>query len=590
MDLKWSLKELYPSFDSKEFKCDMKKLKDLISSINSEADKDMKCKDKKAVLEKYIKNMIKVTELATNLGSFCGLTFSTDTKNTEALKNNEVIEKSLAELAESNAKYEKYIGAIDNLNDIIKESTLLKEHEFILNETKEKSKHVLSDKEEAIIAKMKTTGSSAWTTLQDNLVSKLMVDIELDGKKKSMPLTEVRNLAYSKDAKVRKTAYYAELESYKKIEDSIAAALNGIKGEVITTSSLRGYESPLQEALIKSRMDMDELEAMLCAMKEYMPHFRAYLKRKAEMLGHKNGLPFYDLFAPVGKVNMTYSYEEAKAFVEENFRTFSDKLGDFARRAFDENWIDVLPREGKVGGAFCAGIHTIGQSRVMINFGGNFNDVVTMSHELGHGYHNSCVAQESILNSDYPMPIAETASTFCETIVKKAAIKKALKEEALVILESDLQDCTQVITDIYSRFLFEKKLFEEREKSPLSADELNEIMINAQKEAYGDGLDPDILHPYMWICKSHYYSADYNFYNFPYAFGLLFAKGLYAEYLKRGKSFVREYDELLSVTGKKSAADVTKIMNIDIHDVNFWRSSLEIVKQDIDEFIRLSLD
>lgn len=590
MDLKWSLKELYPSFDSKEFKCDIKKLKDLISSINSEADKDMKCKDKKAVLEKYIKNMIKVAELATNLGSFCGLTYSTDTKNTEALKNNEIIEKSLAELAESNAKYEKYIGAIDNLDDVIKESALLKEHEFILNETKEESKHVLSDKEEAVIAKMKTTGSSAWTTLQDNLVSKLMVDIEIDGKKKSMPLTEVRNLAYSKDAKVRKTAYYAELESYKKIEDPIAAALNGIKGEVITTSSLRGYKSPLDETLIKSRMDMDELETMLQAMKEYMPYFRSYLKRKAEMLGHKNGLPFYDLFAPVGKVNKTYSYEEAKAFVEENFRTFSDKLGDFARRAFDENWIDVYPREGKVGGAFCAGIHTIGQSRVMMNFGGNFNDVVTMAHELGHGYHNSCLKGESILNSDYPMPIAETASTFCETIVKKAAIKKASKAEALAILESDLQDSNQVITDIYSRFLFEKKLFEERGKSPLSADELNKIMIDAQKEAYGDGLDPDILHPYMWICKSHYYSADYNFYNFPYAFGLLFAKGLYAEYLKRGKSFVKEYDELLSVTGKKSAADVTKIMGIDIHDVNFWRNSLEIVKHEIDEFIKLSLD
>lgn len=590
MDLKWSLKELYPSFDSKEFKCDIKKLKDLISSINSETDKDMKCKDKKAVLEKYIKNMIKVAELATNLGCFCGLTYSTDTKNTEALKNNEIIEKSLAELAESNAKYEKYIGAIDNLDDVIKGSSLLKEHEFILNETKEKSKHVLSDKEEAVIAKMKTTGSSAWTTLQDNLVSKLMVDIELDGKKKSMPLTEVRNLAYSKDAKVRKTAYYAELESYKKIEDPIAAALNGIKGEVITTSSLRGYESPLDETLAKSRMDRAELDSMLSAMKEYMPCFRSYLKRKAEMLGHKNGLPFYDLFAPVGKVNKTYSYEEAKSFVEENFRTFSDKLGDFAKRAFDENWIDVMPREGKVGGAFCAGIHTIGQSRVMMNFGGNFNDVVTMAHELGHGYHNSCLKEESILNSDYPMPIAETASTFCETIVKKAAIKKASREEALVILESDLQDSNQVITDIYSRFLFEKKLFEEREKSLLSADELNKIMIDAQKEAYGDGLDPDILHPYMWICKSHYYSADYNFYNFPYAFGLLFAKGLYAEYLKRGKSFVKEYDKLLSVTGKKSAADITKIMGIDIHDINFWRNSLEIVKQDIDEFIKLSAD
>lgn len=588
MVLTWSLKELYPSFDSKEFKRDMANLKDLICQINYEVNEEISSTHKKAVLEKYIKNSIKLAELVTNIGSFCGLTMSVDTKNTEALKNNEILEKNLAELAESETKYKKYIGSMKDLNKVIENSTLLKEHEFLLMEIKEKSKYTLSDKEEAVIAKMQTTGSSAWSILKENLISQLMVDVEIDGEKKSIPITEARNLAYSKDAKVRKDAYYAELESYKKIEDSAAAALNGIKGEVITTAALRGYESPLQESLLKSRMDMDALEAMLCAMKEYMPYFRKYLKRKAEMLGDKNGLPFYDLFAPIGETNMTYTFEEAKAFVEENFRTFSDKLGDFAKRAFDENWIDVLPREGKVSGAFCAGLHTIGQSRIMLNFGGNFGDVITMAHELGHGYHGNCLVKESILNSDYPMPIAETASTFCETIVKKAAIKKASKEEALTILESELQDSTQVIVDIYSRFLFEKELFERRKEAALNPKELNEIMLWAQKEAYGDGLDENYLHKYMWICKSHYYSAGYNFYNFPYAFGLLFAKGLYAEYLKKGKSFVGEYDKLLSVTGKKSAADVTKIMNIDIHDVNFWRSSLNIIKEDIEEFITLS--
>lgn len=588
MDLTWSLKELYPSFDSNEFKEDLNALKNLISRINSEVNQNIQGNDTKLSLEKYIKDSIKLTEQATNLYSFCSLTISVDTNNTEALKYDEIIQKLLADLAESDAKYKKFIGAIDNLEEIIETSPLLKEHEFMLKEIKEKSKYILSDKEEAIIAKMQTTGSSAWSTLKESLVSKLMVDIELNGEKRSLPLTEIRNLAYNKDAKIRKTAYYAELESYKKIEESVAAALNGIKGEVVTTSTLRGYESPLHESLSISRMDMEALDAMLNAMREYLPHFRAYLKKKAEMLGYKNGLPFYELFAPIGEVNMTYSYDEAKDFVEENFRSFSHKLADFARRAFDGNWIDVLPREGKVAGAFCAGLHTLGQSRIMLNFGGSLSDVITLAHELGHGYHGDCLLGESILNSDYPMPIAETASTFCETIVKKAALKKASKEEAITILEGELQDSTQVIVDIYSRFLFEKELFSRRKEAAVTPEELKNIMLSAQKEAYGEGLDESLLHPYMWICKPHYYSAGYNFYNFPYAFGLLFAKGLYAEYLKKGEAFVEEYDKLLALTGKKNAAEVTKVMNIDIHDINFWRGSLEIIKGDIEEFIKLS--
>lgn len=588
MDLRWSLEELYSSFDSREYQRDLNHLKELIARINKEANGDINCSNKKYILEKYVNDNIELNELVTNLYSYCSLTVSVDTKNTTALKNQEILERMLSDLAESDSKYKKFIGSMDNLDEIIESSELLREHEFMLKEIKEKSKYVLSDKEEAIIAKMQTTGSSAWSTLKEALVSKLMVDIELNGEKKVMPLTEVRNLAYAKDPEVRRIAYYAELESYKKIEDSAAAALNGIKGEVITIAKLRGYESPLHESLAKSRMDIKALDAMLDAMKEYMPSFRAYLKRKAELLGYKNGLPFYELFAPMGELNKTYSFDEAKVFVEENFRTFSDKLGDFARRAFDGRWLDVLPREGKVSGAFCAGLHTIGQSRIMLNFGGNFGDVITMAHELGHGYHGDCLVKESILNSDYPMPIAETASTFCETIVNKAAIKKASNKEAFTLLESALQDATQVIVDIYSRFLFERELFEKRKEAALTADELKEVMLKAQKEAYGDGLDEKLLHPYMWLCKSHYYSAGYNFYNFPYAFGLLFAKGLYAEYLKKGETFVKEYDELLALTGKRNVADVTKVMNIDIHDINFWRGSLEIIKADIEEFLTIS--
>lgn len=589
MSLNWSLKELYPSFESNEFKMDMEKLTTKIQEINEWANEIVEDDCNILLkLEEYIKRYSKLNELISKIGAFIELSISVNTKDSEALRYSDIFEKKLTYIVEASTKLERYISKISDIDSIIEKSELLKAHEFVLKNIVEQSKYLLSDKEESIIANMKNTGSNAWSKLKDNLISSLKVEINEDGEVKEYPLTVVLNMAEDKCEEVRKRAYEAEIASYKKVEEGVAAALNGIKGEVITVCDFRGYKSPLEKTLLDSRMDEESLNAMLDAMKESLPAFRKYLRRKAEMLGHKNGLPFYDLYAPISSADMKFTYDEGAKFVVKNFRTFSDNLGDFAQKAIDNEWIDVEPREGKVGGAFCAGLHFIGESRVLLNYGGSFGDVVTMAHELGHGFHGECLKNEAILNSEYPMPIAETASTFCETIIKKAAIKEANKDEALAILEAEICDCTQVIVDIYSRFLFEKSVFEARKESALTVEKIKELMLEAQREAYGDGLDPEYLHPYMWAWKPHYYDANYNYYNFPYAFGLLFAKGLYAEYLKKGTSFTSEYEKLLSITGKNKIADITKEVGIDIHNKEFWRNSLKTIQDDIEKFIELS--
>lgn len=585
MELSWSLSEIYKSFKDEGFINDILKLDKCIEDIKNFGTTFFERRDSNIKkIEEYIKKRSKFEKLSNKLEIFINLSLSVNTKDKEALKYSDILEKKLTEVVETFAKIEKWISSLENLSYIINQSSILKEHEFFLFEIVEKGRYILSEKEENIISNMKNTGSSAWAKLKDNLVSNLMVDI--NGKEE--PLTVVLNMAYDKDEKVRKSAYEAEIKSYKKVEEGVAAALNGIKGEVITISNIRGYKSPLQMTLLDSRMDEESLNAMLSAMKESLPVFRKYLRRKGELLGHKNGLPFYDLYAPIVDCEMKFSYEEAGDFVEKNFRSFSESLGNYARKAINNRWIDVMPKEGKVGGAFCENIHSIGESRFLLNFGGSFSDVVTMVHELGHGFHGECLKNEKILNFDYPMPIAETASTFCETIIKTAAIKNANKKEALAILETEICDDTQVIVDIYSRFLFEKNLFEKRKECALSVEEIKNLMLAAQKEAYGDGLDQNFLHPYMWLWKPHYYDADYNFYNYPYAFGLLFSKGLYAEYLKRGDSFIKDYEKLLSITGKNKLEDVAKVMGINIHNIEFWRSSLKLIEENIEKFIEIS--
>ena len=211
---------------------------------------------------------------------------------------------------------------------------------------------------------------------------------------------------------------------------------------------------------------------------------------------------------------------------------------------------------------------------------------MTLAHELGHAFHNLCIMDHRPLNKDYSMPLAETASTFNECVVMAAALRRAeTREEKLALMESQLQDATQIICDIYSRFLFEAMVFENREKAFLDAATLCGLMKKAQEQSYGDGLDPDFRHPYMWICKSHYYGP--TFYNFPYAFGGLFARGLYAQYQKEGAAFVPKYKKLLHTTPIATAEDTALTAGIDLTDKNFWRAALQTIADQIDLFCQI---
>lgn len=589
MNMRWSLDSLYTSFESQEFKNDLSKFYEKVDEIKNWTKENLNSTDNaKDKTEHFLNMQMDLYSLLHRLGGFARLTSSVESKNEMALKISYKLQSKSTELTQPNVAFEKWLNSLDNVDDIINSSDFLKEHEFFLKESAQRAKYLLSEKEEILISKLSTTGSKAWANLQNVVSSTLLVDITVDGEEKKLPFPVVRNMLSSKDPKVRKKAYEAQLKAHEKTDESSAAALNGIKGEVLTVSEMRGFESPLEKTLIDSRMDKETLDAMLTAMKESLPVFRKYFRRKAELLGHENGLPFYDLFAPMGEINIKFTYEEARDYIVKNFRSFSDKLANFADKAFENNWIDAEPRDGKRGGAFCSNLHSINESRVLANFNGSFSNMITLAHELGHAYHGLCLSNESLLNRRYTMPVAETASIFAQSLVARAALENASEDEAFSILEASIQSVSRVIVDIYSRFLFESRLFETRKDHALSVNELKTLMTEAQKEAYGDGLNHNYLHPYAWANKPHYYYAERNFYNFPYAFGELFAKGIYAEYLKRGDAFLEDYDKLLAATGKSNIADVCKMMDIDVRSIDFWRSSLRVVEEDINKFMELS--
>ena len=486
--------------------------------------------------------------------------------------------------AGAQAQWREWVSKIPDLMTLVGSDETLKDYTFLFESLLRNSSHLLGSLGEQISAKLSMSGSSAWSDLQEYLTS--TVPVSYNGG--TTNLSAIRNLAYDPDPAVRKAAYEAELSCYDRIKDAVAFALNSIKLETISDCQLRGYASPLDRTLEKSDMKRETLDAMLGAMEEYMPKFRQYLRAKGKALGHENGLPWYDLFAPMGKSTARYTTEDAKRILVELFSTFDSELADMVARAFDEEWIDFYPRDGKSGGAFCAGVECIGQSRILTNFDGTFGDIVTLAHELGHAFHNQCIRTHRPLNRGYSMPVAETASTFNEVLTVTAAIQAAQdKDEKLALIESQLSDACQIICDIYSRFLFESSVFEARPQEFLDADRLCQLMLEAQKKAYGDGLDQTCLHPYMWLCKGHYYSGSLSFYNFPYAFGGLFARGLYAKYQQEGEKFVPLYKEMLHATSVNDVEDTAKIAGIDLTDKAFWRQGLQSLADEIDLFCDL---
>ena len=580
----WNLDPIYKGFDDPAFEADLaagkEKLQEFADFAAGLADMEPA-----VALRKGIALQEQIEALVSKLGLYASLRQSANTRDPEAASQLGRLMAIYSAMAAPDAAFQEWLSKLPNLMELVEADEELKDYRFMLGKIAESSKYLLSGRGEEIMARMRLSGGSAWSDLQGYLTS--TVPVSYNGG--TTNLSTIRNLAYDEDPAVRKAAYEAEIACYDRIKDAVAFALNSIKLETISDCQLRGYESPLARTLKHSDMKRETLDAMLSAMDEYSPKFWQYLKAKAKALGHENGLPWYDLFAPMGKASSKFTTEEAKDYLVKQFSTFDQELTDMVAEAFDNAWIDFYPRDGKAGGAFCAGAECLGESRILTNYDGQLGDVVTLAHELGHAFHNQCIKDHKPLNKGYSMPVAETASTFNECVVMAAAIKSAATDdERLALIESQLQDATQIICDIYSRFRFEAMVFENREEKFMNADTLCSFMLEAQKQSYGDGLDPDCLHPYMWVCKSHYYGP--TFYNFPYAFGGLFARGLYAQYLAEGENFVPKYKKLLYTTTVATVEDTAKVADIDLTDKNFWRAALQTIADQIDLFCQLVED
>lgn len=594
---RWDMTNVYPSLDSKQFKNAVKKYKSSLDELEaffkkaSKADSKTDPKKLGKLLGESVERINTLGELGGTINPYIYSFVTTDSRDKEAMRTLSEFEQMNVQANILETRFRAWVGKLGKaaVRKAAKTNDSAKAHEFALLENAEQAKYLMSEAEEALAAELTLSGGNAFGKLQGTLTSQMSVDFELDGKTQKMPMPALINLRSHPDEATRRRGYEAENAAWEGVKETLAACLNGVKGETLVLDRKRGREDAIHASLDFARIDRATLDAMLGAMEDSFPMFRRYFKHKAKLLG-KEKLAWWDLFAPMGKTDKVYAWDEARDFIVGNFNKFSPELGTFAKRAFDNHWIDAEQREGKRGGAFCMGVEGVKESRILSNFDGSFDQVSTLAHELGHAFHNECAYQagKTPLQQQTPMTLAETASIMCETIVTEAMLEQVTDpQEVLAVLEAQLNGASQVVVDIFSRYLFEKEVFERRAKAELSADEINDIMERAQKATYGDGLDEKHLQKFMWTWKPHYYSSGFSFYNYPYTFGLLFATGLYAIYQKRGAEFVPEYKKLLASTGEARAAELADQFGINIRTKKFWADSLAIIGRRVDRYCEL---
>jgi pepF/M3 family oligoendopeptidase len=594
---RWDLRNVYPHLSSPELEADFTALSSILAEIErhhsenlSRASGTTQPRALATALDRAVDLFNRAYLLSATLEIYIDSFVATDSYDTAAAKKLSELEIAQVRLKQGWTRFQGWIHTMaEALPGALRLAGSAREHAFILREAAAQGAYLMSGPEEMLSAELSLAGANAWGKLQRTITSQINVDFDVDGTPRKLPMPALINLRSHPEEPVRRRAYEAEIREWEKVREPLAACMNGVKGAAVTLQRRRGRTDCLHAPIDLARIDRPTLQTLLDAMKDSLPHFRRYFRAKAARLG-KEKLAWWDLFAPAGGAGSTFGWRRARDFILENFAAFSPDLRTFAERAFDGNWIDAEPRDGKRGGAFCSAVPRVKESRILCNFDGSLEQVSTVAHELGHGFHNDCAyrAGKTELQQVTPMTLAETASIMCESIVTNAVLAGAHDAAAeLAVLENALINDSQVIVDIYSRFIFEKEVMERRERSELSPDDLCGIMEKAQGEAYGDGLDERYRHRYMWTWKPHYYFADLNFYNFPYAFGLLFGTGLYAVYKRRGAGFVAEYQELLASTGEGTAADLAGRFGIDIRSRAFWDDSVGIIRERIDRYCAL---
>ncbi|MBK7092951.1 MAG: M3 family oligoendopeptidase [bacterium] len=463
------------------------------------------------------------------------------------------------------------------------------EIKFPLDEMRRMAKHKMSPELEALAQELAVNGYHGWARLYDKVSGEISVEFAEKDTVETMSIGQLSNKFQNPDRDIRRRAFETFEKTWAKETGVCSSALNSQAGFRLALYRNRGWKNALVEPLMLNRSQQETLDAMWSAVKSVIPDLKRYTDAKKKLMG-TDKFCWYDQFAPVGHLDLEFTFDQAVEFIVRHLGSFSEEMATFSRMAIDKRWVEAEDRAGKADGAYCTGLNLRGESRVFMTYSDDYSSMSTLAHELGHAYHQWVLKDTPQLATEYPMGLAETASIFNELRVGSAALQEVSdKQGKLMLLDQDLQGTLILFCNIYARYLFDKRFYEERADGIVGVSRLDEMMLAAQKEAFGDILDPkEGYHPRFWASKLHFYITDSPFYNFPYTMGFLFAGGVYERAEQEGKSFAKKYRSMLEDTGKMTTEQVAKKhLNVDLTKDEFWRSAVLRATARIDEFVNL---
>lgn len=458
---------------------------------------------------------------------------------------------------------------------------------FRLSEMRRDGQELLDEQSENIINTLALDGQSAWSQHYDTIVAS--IQIPFNGEMLSAGQA-FNTMMSSQDKAVRQELFEKWEKAWSEKADIFADTLNHLDGFRLNNYKLHGVDDFLKQPLEYNRLDKETLDMMWGTIQKNKQPIIDFLTRKAQLFG-KDKMDWQDQDAPIVLGNFKerrYTFDQAADFIVENFKKFSPKMSEFAQMAFDKAWIEAEDRPGKRPGGYCTSLPKSQESRIFMTYGESVNEVSTLAHELGHAFHSHVMWDLPTLNQDYAMNVAETASTFAELIVADATLKEAkTDEEKINLLDVKLQNAIAMFMNIHARFIFESNFYAARQKGLVATDEITRLMVEAQKEAYIDGLGS--YHPHFWAAKLHFFIDEVPFYNFPYTFGYLFSLGIYAKASQHADGFEDQYIALLRDTASMTTEELAKKhLDTDLHQATFWQAGIDMVLKDIATFMELT--
>lgn len=591
----WDLASYFPAFDGPEmrrFKAHLQNdLDTLLADASGAADLNPANQE---VWERIALSFEDAVTRLRHLGSYVSCITSADANNEDFAAEEGALSLLDARLSKILVELQRgFKSPADEVFETFTSRPALRDARYRITRIREQSRHTMSTEEEHLASDLGVDGIGAWGRLYDRISGKLTFEMAYpDGRREQVPMAQRRALMEHPDRRVRRAAFEGGNEAWMSIETVPAAALNAIGGTRLTLYRHRGMDHYLDKALFQAAISRETLDAMFEAVFSEIDVARDILAYKAHLMGGDT-LGWYDLSAPLTVENQDEpSWEEARTMVHRAFASGYPALADYTNEAYEQKWIDWSPRPGKRPGAFCTGSPLTKESRVYMTYNDSMGDVLTLAHELGHAFHGHLMREERTLNRAYPMTLAESASTFGEMLLMRGLLEEpgVSAETRAFLLNLEASDGATYLMDIPVRFEFEKAFHEERADGEVSVSRLKELMVETQRRVLGDVLDPKGGDPYFWASKLHFYITDTTFYNFPYTFGYLLSRGLFAQYEKEGPDFLPRYEQYLRMTGSDTAENVVRqTIGLELAEPGFWSEAIRGLEGVLDQ-LKASVD